>query len=103
MNRRPFLLQILNVRASEWKVVSKLFWLQFFMGTGIAFFFTASFSHFLEEFSASQLAWVMIISSPLLFITGWIFNKFEHSMHLARVGTWVIVLMSVSILFFSAK
>ena len=100
MNRRPFLLQILNVRASEWKVVSKLFWLQFFMGTGIAFFFTASFSHFLEEFSASQLAWVMIISSPLLFITGWIFNKFEHSMHLARVGTWVIVLMSISILFF---
>ncbi len=100
MNRRPFLLQLLNVRPSEWKVVSKLFWLQFFMGTGIAFFFTASFSHFLEKFSASQLAWVMIISSPLLFITGWIFNKFEHTVHLARVGTWVIVLMSVSILFF---
>jgi ATP:ADP antiporter, AAA family len=100
MNRRPFLLQLLNVRHSEWKVVTKLFWLQFFMGTGIAFFFTASFSHFLEKFSASQVAWVMIISSPLLFITGWLFNKFEHSVHLATLGTWAIVLMSISILFF---
>src|SRR6186713_701360 len=98
MNRRPFLLKLLNVRPSEWKVVSQLFWLQFFMGTGIAFFFTASFSHFLEKFSASQLAWVMIISSPLLFLTGWVFNKFEHRFHLTRVGTIVIILMAISIL-----
>ena len=100
MNRRPFLLKLLNVRPSEWKVVSQLFWLQFFMGTGIAFFFTASFSHFLEKFSASQVAWVMVVSSPLLFFTGWVFNKFEHRMHLTRVGTIVIILMAVSILIF---
>ena len=99
MNSR-FLPQLLNVRPSEWKVVTRLFWLQFFMGTGIAFFFTASFSRFLETFSASQLAWVMIISSPLLFITGWVFNKFEHRVHLIRVVTVAIILMSVSILFF---
>src|SRR5678815_822050 len=98
MNRRPFLLKLLNVRPAEWKVVSQLFWLQFFMGTGIAFFFTASFSHFLEKFSASQVAWVMIISSPLLFLTGWVFNKFEHRFHLTRVGTIVIILMAISIL-----
>ena len=98
MNRRPFLLQLLNVRTSEWRVVSQLFWLQFFMGTGIAFFFTASFSHFLEKFSASQVAWVMIVSSPLLFVTGWIFNKFEHRFHLTRVGTIVIIFMAASIL-----
>jgi ATP/ADP translocase len=98
MNRRPFLLKLLNVRPSEWKVVAQLFWLQFFMGTGIAFFFTASFSHFLEKFSASQLAWVMIVSSPLLFFTGWVFSKFEHRIHLTRVGTIVIILMAASIL-----
>lgn len=97
MNRRPFLLKLLNVRAGEWKVVTQLFWLQFFMGTGIAFFFTASFTHFLEKFSASQLAWVLILSSPLLFITGAIFNKYEHHLHLTRLGTWVIVLMAASI------
>src|SRR6188768_606613 len=100
MSRKPFLLKLLNVRPSEWKVVSQLFWLQFFMGTGIAFFFTASFSHFLEKFSASQVAWVMIVSSPLLFFTGWIFTKFEHRMHLTRVGTIVIILMAISILLF---
>src|SRR6188768_2109666 len=100
MSRKPFLLKLLNVRPSEWKVVSQLFWLQFFMGTGIAFFFTASFSHFLEKFSASQVAWVMIVSSPLLFFTGWVFNKFEHRMHLTRVGTIVIILMAISILLF---
>ena len=79
---------------------SQLFWLQFFMGTGIAFFFTASFSHFLEKFSASQVAWVMVISSPLLFFTGWVFNKFEHHFNLTRVGTIVIILMALSILVF---
>src|SRR6186713_2376701 len=100
MSKRPFLQNLLNVRPTEWKVVSQLFWLQFFMGTGIAFFFTASFSHFLEKFSASQLAWVMIISSPLLFLTGWLFTKFEHRFHLTRVGTVVIILMAVSILIF---
>jgi len=98
MNRRPFFLKLLNVRPAEWKVVAQLFWLQFFMGTGIAFFFTASFSHFLEKFSASQLAWVMIVSSPLLFVTGWVFNKFEHRFHLTRVGTIVIIFMAASIL-----
>ena len=98
MSRRPFLLKLLNVRPSEWKVVSQLFWLQFFMGTGIAFFFTASFSHFLEKFPASQLGWVMIVSSPLLFLTGWVFTKFEHRFHLTRVGTIVIILMAISIL-----
>jgi AAA family ATP:ADP antiporter len=98
MSKRPFLQKLLNVRPAEWKVVTQLFWLQFFMGTGIAFFFTASFSHFLEKFSASQLAWVMIISSPLLFVTGWVFTKFEHRFRLTRVGTIVIILMAVSIL-----
>ena len=100
MKRNLFLLRLLNVRPTEWKVVTQLFWLQFFMGTGIAFFFTASFSHFLEKFSASEVAWVMILSSPLLFITGWLFAKFEHHFKLTRVGAVVIVLMSISILLF---
>src|SRR5512147_2059060 len=100
MSKKPFLQKLLNVRAAEWKIVTQLFWLQFFMGTGIAFFFTASFTHFLEKFSASELAWVMIVSSPLLFFTGWIFNKLEHHFHLIRVGTIIIILMSASILLF---
>ncbi|HLF46758.1 MAG TPA: MFS transporter [Chitinophagaceae bacterium] len=92
--------KILNVRPSEWSIVTKLFWLQFFQGTGIAFFFTASFSRFLESFPATELAWVMIISSPFLFITGWIFNKFEHKLSLIKLGTGTIIAMAASILLF---
>lgn len=98
MNRRPFLQRLLDVRPSEWKVVTQLFWLQFFMGTGIAFFFTASFFHFLERFSASGLAWVMLFCSPLLFIVGWLFNKLEHHFHLVRVGVVIVLAMAISIL-----
>lgn len=92
--------KLLNVRPSEWSIVTKLFWLQFFQGTGIAFFFTASFSKFLEDNPATELAWVMIISSPLLFITGWIFNKFEHKLSLSKLGAATIITMAASILFF---
>ena len=100
MNITSRLQQLLNVRKAEWKIVTKLFWLQFFQGTGIAFFFTATFSRFLEKFPASELAWVMIVSAPLLFIFGWLFNKGEHHIKLTRLNSFVIVLMAVSILFF---
>ena len=92
--------KLLNVRPSEWSLVTKLFWLQFFQGTGIAFFFTASFSRFLESFPATELAWVMILSSPLLFITGWLFNLFEHKLSLTKLGAGTIIAMAGSILLF---
>lgn len=100
MIRKIHLQKLLNVRLSEWNLVTKLFWLQFFQGTGIAFFFTASFSRFLEKYPASELAWVMIMSSPLLFITGWLFNKVEHKLSLAKLGAFTIIAMAVSILLF---
>jgi len=99
INKTNFL-KLLNVRPSEWSLVTKLFWLQFFQGTGIAFFFTASFTSFLEKFSAEELAWVMIISSPLLFITGWVFNKFEHKWSLSKLGMVTSIAMAASILLF---
>ena len=100
MIRKTHLQKILNVRPSEWKLVTKLFWLQFFQGTGIAFFFTASFTSFLEDNKATELSWVMILSSPLLLITGWLFNKLEHKWSLSRLGTAAIIAMTASILLF---
>lgn len=103
MSRPTVLLQkLLNVRASEWKVVTKLFWLQFFQGTGIAFFFTASLFSFLKKFPASELAMILVVSSPLLFLTGWIFSKLEHRLSLTRLGVATILAMTASILFFYA-
>ena len=100
MIKKTHLYKLLNVRPSEWSLVTKLFWLQFFQGTGIAFFFTASFTSFLDNFSAKELAWVMIISSPLLFITGWLFNKFEHNWSLSKLSMATSIGMVVSILLF---
>ena len=100
MINKTYLQRLLNVRASEWNLVTKLFWLQFFQGTGIAFFFTASFSSFLEHIDAKELASVMILSSPLLFITGWLFNKFEHKWNLSKLGTATILGMAASIFLF---
>lgn len=94
--------KLLNVRASEWNVVTKLFWLQFFQGTGIAFFFTASLFSFLKKFPASELAVILVLSAPLLFITGWIFSKLEHRLSLTRLGTATLLVMSASILLFYA-
>lgn len=91
---------LFNVRKAEWSVVTRLFWLQFFQGTGIAFFFTASFSRFLEKNPASELVWVIIISSPLLFITGWLFNKGEQKLKLSKLGALSIIIMAASIIFF---
>jgi ATP/ADP translocase len=100
MNGKKYLQHLLNVRPAEWKAVTLLFWLQFFQGTGIAFFFTASFTGFLKKFPATELAWVMIISSPLMFATGWLVNRFEHKISLSRLGGATIVLMASSILLF---
>ncbi len=100
MIRKTHLHKLLNVRSSEWNLVTKLFWLQFFQSTGIAFFFTASFSNFLDSFPATELAWVMILSFPLLFITGWLFNKFEHKWNLSKLGAATIISMAASILLF---
>lgn len=98
MNGKKYLQHLFNVRPSEWKAVTLLFWLQFFQGTGIAFFFTASFTSFLKKFPATELAWVMIISSPFMFATGWLVNKFEHKISLTRLGGATIILMAASIL-----
>ena len=92
--------RLFNVRKAEWNLVTKLFWFQFFQGTGIAFFFTASFTRFLEKNPASELAWVILISSPLLFITGWFFNKGEQRFNLAYLGKLTVFFMAGSIVLF---
>jgi len=97
---KSFFQKLLNVRPTEWKAVTQLFWLQFFQGTGIAFFFTASFFNFIKKFHATELAWVLIASAPLLGFTGLIFSKLEPKLNMRKLGTGAIILMSASILLF---
>ena len=95
-------LRAVNVRRDEWWLVQKLFLLQFFQGAGIAFFFTSAFSRFLEHFSVSRLAYVFILSSFLLWASGFFYNKLEHRLSAYRLCFIVTVVLAASMLLFRA-
>lgn len=99
MKSNQFWLKLFNVHTSELDVVKKLFWLQFFQGAGITFFFSAEFPHFLEKFPVYQLPWVMIISAFLLWLTGFIYAKLEHSIPFKPFNIGMIFIMAISMLF----
>jgi len=94
------LLNLLNIRAEEWPLVQKLFSLQFLQGAGIALFFTAAISQFLEKFPISELAYVFIISAFLLWTAGIICNKLEHKLSLHKLSVVMTLIMAISMLFF---
>ena len=85
------LLHLLNIRPDEAWVVSNLFWLQFFQGMGVAIFNVSAFTLFLEHFEVVSLSKVYIFSGFLLFITGYIYTKFEHSLHIKKLVFGVIL------------
>lgn len=93
-------LRILNVDQGEWWLVRNLMILQFFQGAGIAFFFTASFASFLNEMPITELPWVMILSSVLLWVTGYIRTRAEQTLSMPRLTLVVTSFMLFSILFF---
>jgi len=102
MKMPRYLLLALNVHKEEWWLVQKLFWLQFFQGAGIAFFFTSAFSRFLEHFPVTDLAYVYILSSFLLWITGFVYNKLEHRLSASRLCFIITLILGVSMLLFRA-
>jgi len=93
-------LKTLNVHHEEWWLVEKLFIMQFFQGSGIAFFFTASFSYFLHQYSITHLPYILIATSFLLWGTAYIYHKLEHKLSLSKLAIVVTVLMIVSIILF---
>src|SRR6266705_774131 len=100
MNPSRLILKTLNVHREEWWLVEKLFIMQFFQGAGIAFFFTASFSYFLHRFSITQLPYVLIASSFLLWATAYVYHKLEHRLVLSKLAMVVTLLMATSIMLF---
>ncbi len=100
MNPSLRFLKLLNIHPGEWPLVQKLFSLQFFQGAGIALFFTAAISQFLEKFPISELSYVFIISAFLLWIAGIICNKLEHKLSLQKLSVVMTLIMALSMLFF---
>ena len=93
-------LRALNVRRDEWWLVQKLFLLQFFQGAGIAFFFTASFSRFLELFPVTDLAYVFVLSSFLLWGAGFFYGKLEHKVSSSRLSVIITCILAFSMILF---
>ncbi|GAO41315.1 hypothetical protein [Flavihumibacter petaseus] len=91
-------LKLLNVHDNEWLTVKKLFWLQFFQGAGISFFFTAEFARFLERFPISRLPWVMILSAFLLWLSGLVYTVLEPLISFKKFNTALILFMAGSML-----
>jgi ATP/ADP translocase len=100
MKQKNFWLRTLNIRSEEGWLVKKLFLLQFFQGAGIAFFFTAAFALFLSKYAITELPYVFIYSSLLLWIVGFIYSRAEHKFEINNFAIIVTVFMLVSMLFF---
>ena len=98
MKSGRFWLNLLNVQRNEWVIVRKLFWLQFFQGAGISFFFTAEFARFLEKYPMQELPWVMVISAGLLWLTGFAYTVLEHKIPFRQFNEGIILLMAGSML-----
>ncbi|MBK7147712.1 MAG: HEAT repeat domain-containing protein [Bacteroidetes bacterium] len=94
------ILQLFNIRKSEAWLVSNLFWMQFFQGVGVAVFNTVAFAMFLEHFSVNELPKVYLFSALLLWLTGFLYSKFEHALSVKVLALGVIIFVSASILFF---
>lgn len=91
-------LKLFNVHTHEWEIVKKLFWLQFFQGAGISFFFTSEFTRFIIKYPVQQLPWVMILSAVLLWAAGFLYTKFEHSTPFKRFNLSILAIMAGSML-----
>jgi ATP:ADP antiporter, AAA family len=98
MASSQFWLRILNVYPNESKMVKRLYLFQFFQGAGLAFFFTSAFAQFLGRFPITELPWVLVCASALLWVTGLIYTQLEHRMKFVRFNVVNIVAMSCSML-----
>ncbi len=98
MRSNRFWLNLLNIQRSEWPIVKQLFWLQFFQGAGISFFFTAEFARFLEKFPVHELPWVMVLSAFLLWLTGLAYTILEHHIPFKKFNEGIIVFMAGTML-----
>ncbi|MBA2745419.1 MAG: hypothetical protein H0U44_04260 [Flavisolibacter sp.] len=93
-------LHLLNVRASEWNLVRRLFIFEFFQGAGLAFFFTASISLFLDNFSVEELPKVYIFSAFLLWVAGYVYAKLEAKLKIITLARVITIFMAASCLLF---
>ena len=100
MNIRKVLLNLLLIRESETKLVGKLFVFEFFQGSSIALYFTAAISIFLQHRPTSDLPKIFILSALLLWVTGYLYNKFERKLATGKLIARVICFNALIVIVF---
>jgi AAA family ATP:ADP antiporter len=100
LNIRKSILQLLLVRESESKLVSRLFIFEFFQGASIALFFTTAISIFIEHLPTTELPKVFILSALLLWITGFLYSKLEHTLSSRQLIFGVLIFSGLCIVLF---
>lgn len=97
MKLRRSILNFILVRESESKLVKSLFIFEFFQGSAIALFFTASISIFLKHLQASDIPKVYLLAAVLLWLIGLLYHKLEINLSIKRL-IYVVVIINTSLI-----
>lgn len=80
--------------------MARLFAFEFFRGAAIAVFFTTGISIFLKHLPTADLAKVFILSAGLLWITGLVYSKLEHTLSVRNLVLSVLSFNALCIIIF---
>lgn len=100
MEFKKQLLNYLQVRENEWWLVRQLFFQQFFTGAGIALFFTAAFTLFLQQLSINELPKVLIASAFMQWAIGYLYSIAEHHFSIKKMILAINLVLEGSIIIF---
>ncbi|HTQ65340.1 MAG TPA: MFS transporter [Puia sp.] len=93
-------MQLLLIRESESKIVSRLFIFEFFQGAAIALYFLSAISIFVEHLPASELPKVFILAAFFLWLFGFLYSRLEHGLLTRHLIYFVLIFNGLCIVFF---
>lgn len=91
---------LLNMREDEVPLVGNFFFLNFFQGIGLAFFFTTANALFLAEYKVIYLTYVYMASAVLLLFSGRIYAYLEERLPMKKLMPAVLLFLAISPLVF---
>ncbi|MBT8196521.1 MAG: hypothetical protein KJO64_08830 [Bacteroidia bacterium] len=85
--------KLINIKQHESKMVGNLFLHHFFLGLGLALFFTVAGTFFLANFSVEFFPVVFMLSAIAMMIAGRIYSYFEHHAKIKELLSWVVLFL----------
>lgn len=87
----------LNLKEEDIPIIKPFMQYSFFMGVSVAIFYTATMSLFLNTFERSMLPKVYIVSGIIVYLLGFIVNKFQHRFSFSRVSFSLIIFLIITV------